>query len=97
MSDMNDNHKPLPVHGYTAQTQESVALVNEGKQLEERVLRYLDKIQVMAGAIPEGSGVVRGEVLRALATGRTRIQEGFMWTFRGVFNPQRIPLPEDKS
>lgn len=89
-------HQPLPVHGYTEQKQETVILVNEGKQLEERVLRYLDKLQAMAGTIPEGTGVIRGEVLRALALGRSHMQTGFMWTFRGVFNPQRIPLPEDK-
>lgn len=37
------DHKPLPVQGYTTQSQESIDLVNEGKALEELALRYVDR------------------------------------------------------
>lgn len=32
-------HEPLPVQGYTAQPGSNVAVVNQNKELEERVLR----------------------------------------------------------
>ena len=89
------DHKPLPVHGYTEQSQERVDLVNAGKELEERVLRYLDGLEAMAAAIPAADGKARGEALRCAATGRTQIQSGFMWAFRSVFGPQRTKLQGD--
>jgi hypothetical protein len=78
------DHKPLPVHGYTAQNQAIIDVVNLGKELEERVLRYLEVI---------GTFSVTDQ--RALALGKTHIQTGFMWAFRSAFNPQRAKLPED--
>lgn len=39
------DHKPLPVAGYTDQSDAKVALVNEFKQDEERLLRKLDAIR----------------------------------------------------
>ena len=83
------DHKPLPVHGYTEQSQERVDLVNEGKQLEERVLRYIEKVDKVAA-------VTFGQT-RWTAIGRTHIEQGFMAVFRGVFNPQRTKLPEDAA
>lgn len=80
--------KGLPVKGYTAQPAGNVDLVNEGKELEERVLRYLEKLVRHIEAAPSGSESY-------VAIGRTQIQTGFMWAFRGVFNPQRVALPED--
>jgi hypothetical protein len=35
-------HKPLPVAGYTTQSADKVALVNQNKKLEEMLLRQLD-------------------------------------------------------
>lgn len=78
------DHKGLPVEGYAkTQSQENVDLVNEGKRLEETVLRYIDKIDQAGGngAIFDG---------RWLATGKTDIQKGFMSVFRSIFQPQRI-------
>jgi hypothetical protein len=83
-------HQGLPVAGYApTQSTETVDLVNEGKILEERCLRYID--QIKAGSKPHEP--------RFLATGRTDIQKGFMMVFRSIFQPvePRIALPEDKS
>lgn len=82
-------HKGLPVSGYKpTQSGEAVDLVNEGKQLEERVLRYIDKVKASGEHEP-----------RYLATGKTDIQKGFMMLYRSVFQPvePRIELPEDRG
>lgn len=79
--------KGLPVAGYKPTlSQENIDLVNEGKQLEERVLRYLDKLSDKTDLDH-----------RFLATGRTDIQKGFMSVFRSVFQPGRCSLPEDEA
>jgi hypothetical protein len=74
----------LPVAGYKSQSQDKIDLVNQNKQLEERVLRQLDTLQSTAG-------LDYGWVSIA----RTHIQEGFMAANRAVFQPERIALPED--
>lgn len=81
----------LPVAGYSkTQPLSAVDLVNEGKELEERLLRYVDKIS-------HGGGDLRHNP-RYLATGKTDAQKGFMMIYRSVFQPQepRIRLPEDE-
>lgn len=86
--------KPLPVKGYTPQPKEATDLANEGKELEERVLRYIEKVANRAKdvKVPEGH---TDERLRYAALGKTNVQDGFMWTIRAIFNPQRAELPED--
>lgn len=82
-------HPALPVAGYApTQSGADIALVNEGKELEERVLRYSEKI---------GTTISSGEQERFLAIGRTQIQLGFMALVRAVFHPDRIRLPEDSA
>lgn len=96
------DHKPLPVQGYTPQSQENVDLVNEGKILEERVLRWLDKVQdrsVQHEPVPN-TILTRATFVydqRFLAMGRSDIQKGFMLAYRAVFQPGRIKLPEDEA
>ena len=80
-------HQPMPVAGYTAQSQAKIDLVNEGKQLEERVLRYMEKIAATIDPV---------DPPRYLAIGKTQMQGAWMWVFRSIFNPQRARLPEDK-
>lgn len=80
------DHQPLPVKGYTPQSDAKTRLADEGKELEERVLRYIEKVQAT---------VPQGETARYLALGKTNAQNAFMWTIRAIFNPQRIALPED--
>lgn len=79
-------HKPLPVVGYRPQSSEAISLVSELKELEERVLRTLEKIQEKY----ESDG-------RWVAIGRTHIQQGFMAATRAVFQPTRVKLPEDDN
>lgn len=71
--------RPLPVQGYTDQSQENVDLVNANKRIEEKVLRQLD---LMAGL----SDVDK----RWLAIARTHIEQGFMAANRAVFKPERL-------
>lgn len=75
-------HAGLPVAGYQSQSDEKVALVNENKVLEERVLRQIEKIK----AAP-------GYDARMAAIAFTGVQEAFMWLNRAVFQPARIDLP----
>lgn len=90
------DHKPLPVAGYTAQSNDNVALANEGKELEERYLRWLDKLVEVNGLQMFGTP---NEMMRfdprCLAEARTCIQTGAMWAIRSIFQPTRVKLPED--
>jgi hypothetical protein len=83
------DHKPIPVAGYQPQSDAKVALVNEFKQDEERLLRKLD---ALVNRDPDT--VIRPDQ-RWLAIARTHFQEGFMALNRAVFQPQRIKVPED--
>lgn len=80
-------HSGLPVAGYKAQTPEAVALVNENKALEERVLRQIDRMKASGTAVDQ----------RMVALSMTGIQEAFMWMNRAVFQPGRVQLPEDNT
>lgn len=84
---MTEEVPGLPVAGYKkTQSQEAIDLVNEGKLLEERLLRYIDRVSALYPT---------DDSRRFLAVGRTQIQIGCMAVFRAVFNPGRTPLPED--
>lgn len=74
-------HTPLPVSGYTAQSEANVAAVNQNKRLEEQVLRQLDRLSDN----PETDK-------RWLAIARTHIEQGFMAANRSVFKPGRTQL-----
>lgn len=79
------DHKPIPVAGYTPQSEQKVALVNQNKRLEEQILRQLD---VMVGAAND-----TGEFdIRWLSIARTHIEQGFMALNRAVFKPTRIDI-----
>jgi hypothetical protein len=80
-----------PVKGYTAQSKGALRLVNENKEIEERVLRRLDHLATVK-ATEGGDLDIDG---RWLAIARTHIQEAFMAANRAIMNPQRIKLPED--
>lgn len=71
--------KPLPVAGYTSQTAQNVALVNQNKRIEEMVLRHLDALAEMDGIDP-----------RWFSVGRRHIETGFMEINRSVFKPERL-------
>lgn len=105
---VSEDHKPLPVHGYTAQPDAKVALVNEFKQDEERLLRKLDTFATTRN-IPVSAEDMRNNTIsmptvsswateidqRWLAIARTKFEEAYMALNRAVFQPKRVQLPED--
>lgn len=86
------DHKGLPVSGYRQQSQRNVDLVNQNKEIEERVLRQIDKHAhpAMLRSVPEFDQ-------RMVALARTKTQEAFMWLNRAVFQPDRVSLPDDAA
>lgn len=93
-------HKGLPVAGYKpTQSVEAVELVNEGKEIQERVLRYLERLNNHKTAIA-GDGFMQSYDGRALAIARTHVETAFTFAARAVFQPQGVPrikLPEDDN
>lgn len=76
------DHAPLPVQGYVAQSTAKIDIVNGNKQLEEQILRVLDKLKTSPDVDQ-----------RWLAIGRTKLEEAFMAINRSVFKPERAKLP----
>ncbi len=96
------SYPQTPVKGYTAQPDTTIALVNEFKQDEERLLRKIDTLQnkLPDSASPTGFRYVQttsGPDQRWAAVARSHFEQGFMALNRAVFQPQRIKLPEDES
>ena len=87
------DHQPMPVAGYTPQSQSNVDLANEGKEIEERYLRWIDKLnQINIDRDAAGLGKSEQFDPRCMAEARTCIQTGAMWAIRAIFKPQRIKL-----
>lgn len=87
------DHSGLPVAGYTTQSDARVAIVNQNKEIEERCLRQIDRMAGHGGSTLDSSEFDQ----RMVALARTKLQEGFMWLNRAVFQPQRLTLPEDQG
>jgi hypothetical protein len=81
-------HSGLPLPGYRPQSIANLDLVAEGKLLEERMLRYIERVFQHIAQRPGGDP-------RFAAIGRTDIQKGCMMVYRAIMNPGRITLPED--
>jgi hypothetical protein len=104
---MTDKIEGLPVSGYKPQSPEAVALVNEFKADEERLLRKLDALVASPVRVASGGTLVPGSWVeveintgpevdkRWLAIARTGFEQAFMALNRSVFQPGRIRLPED--
>ena len=86
-------HSGLPVAGYTTQPADRVKLVNQNKQIEERVLRQIDRLAGLGNSTLDSSEFDQ----RMVALARTKAQEAFMWLNRAVFQPGRVKLPEDEA
>lgn len=78
-------HQPLPVAGYTAQSSQKVALVNQNKQMEEKLLQHMDRMAAAAAETGEFD-------TRWLTVARTHVEQGFMALNRAIFKPNRINL-----
>lgn len=83
---MSKPHTGLPVSGYKPQSDAAVRAVNQSKQLEERVLRFMDELAADADIQAD---------MRWFSIGRTQIEQGFMAVNRSVFKPGRVALPDD--
>jgi hypothetical protein len=79
-------HVPLPIPGYTNQSNANVDLVKANKALEEQALRMMDVL-----------AAIQNVDKRWLAIGRTHIETGFMAVNRAVFRPKRVSLPGDPA
>ncbi len=90
------DHQPIPVAGYTPQSDEKVALANELKFAEERYQRVLDRL-VKHNMDADAAGLGKSAMFdpRCIAEARTCMQTANMWAVRGIFQPQRVALPED--
>lgn len=85
------DHKPLPIAGYTDQSNKNIDVVNENKRLEELVLRQLDKmIKHNMEADAAGLGASAQFDPRFLSLARTNLQQAFMWMNRAVLKPKRL-------
>lgn len=71
---MKDQHTKIT--GYRDLSQEEIDLMNEGKALAEQCRAFVEKLR----AHPETDK-------RCVALGYTNLQQGFMWTIRGVAKP----------
>ena len=71
---MKDLH--TKISGYRDLTQEEIDLMNEGKELAQMCGDFIKKLE----AIEEIDK-------RNLALGKTNLQQGFMWTIRGIARP----------
>lgn len=64
------------ITGYRQLSSAEVALMNEGKALAEQCGAYVEKLMATEGTDK-----------RAVALGKTNLQQGFMWAIRGVAQP----------
>lgn len=72
-------HTGLPVKGYKPQTSEAVAIVNENKKIEERILREFDLL------------AKRGELdKRQHITARAAVKRGFMALCSDLFQTKCV-------
>lgn len=71
---MDNQHKQIK--GYRDLSQEEIDMMNEGKALAVQVGAWIEKLQAN-GSLDQ----------RCVATGKTNLQQGFMWAIRGIAQP----------
>lgn len=71
---MKDQHEKIK--GYRNLTEEEIDLMNEGKALAEQCGAFIEKLMAIEGIDK-----------RSVALGKTNLQQGFMWTIRGIAQP----------
>lgn len=71
---MKDQHEKIK--GYRDLSQEEIDLMNEGKALAEQCGDFIAKLEDM-----------QSNDQRAVALGKTNLQQGFMWAIRSVARP----------
>jgi hypothetical protein len=81
-----EQKEPLPVLGYTSQTDNKIAMVNANKVLEEQILRRIEEIGDRVFS-EDGSD---GNDYRWILIAQTHIEQGFMALNRAIFQPKRL-------
>ena len=71
---MEDQHKKIK--GYRDLSQEEIDLMNEAKALAEQCGALIEKLEMKMELDH-----------RCVALGKTSLQQGFMWTIRGIAHP----------
>lgn len=79
-------HTGLPVAGYQKQSETAVALVNQNKHKEEKILRVIDALA--NGQTPDGESIEVDQ--RWLSIAQTDLEKGFMALNRAIFRPARV-------
>jgi hypothetical protein len=74
---MADKQQHEKIRGYRSLSDEEIALMNEGKDLAEKVGHYVDKLRGMNNLDQ-----------RWVNIGATALQQGFMGLVRGVAQPR---------
>lgn len=72
---MDNQHKKIK--GYRDLSQEEIDLMNEGKELAEKVSVYIEKVQNLDSTDK-----------RWVSIGKTDLQKGFMSVIRGIAKPE---------
>lgn len=72
-------HDPPPIKGYQPISDAKLAMVNENKTAEARILAKLDEMPLIADVDT-----------RWLNIARTHIEQGFMALNRSILRPQRV-------
>lgn len=78
---MDNQHKHIK--GYRDLTEQEIALMNEGKELAEKVGEFLKKLE--AAEFAQTEAMVPDK--RWLAIGKTHLQQGFMAAIRSIAKP----------
>ena len=71
---MDNQHEKIK--GYRDLSQDEIDLMNEGKELAEKCGAYIEKLMELDGIDK-----------RNVELGKTNLQQGFMWTIRGIAQP----------
>jgi hypothetical protein len=68
-----------PIMGYTEQSEENLAAVNDNKWAEEKLMRRLEHLDKVLTLDP-----------RWLAVARTHFEQGYMALNRAIMQPERL-------
>ena len=89
---MREGENPMAgkVSGYRQLDDNELELVNALKAQGQVVQDLLDSIELLIEARTEKYGSPDSEHYRALAMGKTNIQQGYMWLIRAVAAPNGL-------
>ncbi len=71
---MDNQHRKIKT--YRELNQDEIDLMNEGKELGEKMDAYIQKLESM-----------ESNDQRCVAIGKTNLQQGLMWAIRGIAQP----------